>query len=416
MQSILRKKFFDHGNFFKPISRYATVADDPIENRALMTHEYKREIRKFPPSVYGGIHILTCVYSTGLGLKLFNAVRRIVDHSGAPVFWESFALPQSKIKHHYIEEITQSILRNRIAVKSNFELGRKNFGEGSMSYANNYIINSLDLFAGILKFRTFEGLKTKHKNVDMAVVFQNNWGDFHNLEYEPVKGVVESIRVAHGPLFEKLVVYACNYAMRRGRKKISIVHHKIHISIEQSEQLFLETAKKVQSRFPELEFEQMNLRETIGIIFKDPSYFDVICLTDRFASPVASALCGICGGQGLFSGASYNEYIAMFEPAEVKLCLRDNRLLKGPSPIAVLTSTIGALNYVGLGQYADKIEKALYKTILSDKIRTLDLGGRASATQVCDQIMRNLDEIDYCEAKEIPEGGKIREKKESPLF
>ena len=47
------------------------------------------------------------------------------------------------------------------------------------------------------------------------------------------------------------------------------------------------------------------------------------------------------------------------------------------------------LRYIDENVHADKIEKALFKT-LSENIKTADLGGNATTTVFTDNIIRNL--------------------------
>ena len=55
----------------------------------------------------------------------------------------------------------------------------------------------------------------------------------------------------------------------------------------------------------------------------------------------------------------------------------------------LLLSAIEMLKYIGENNYAEKIEKALFKT-LSEGSKTADLGGTLSTTEFTDKIIKNL--------------------------
>jgi isocitrate dehydrogenase (NAD+) len=52
-------------------------------------------------------------------------------------------------------------------------------------------------------------------------------------------------------------------------------------------------------------------------------------------------------------------------------------------------SAIEMLKYIGENSYAEKIEKALFKT-LADGNKTADIGGKLSTTEFTDVVISNL--------------------------
>ena len=59
------------------------------------------------------------------------------------------------------------------------------------------------------------------------------------------------------------------------------------------------------------------------------------------------------------------------------------------NPTALLMSSVEMLKYIGENFYAEKIEKALFKT-LSEGKKTCDLGGSLSTTDFTDAVIANL--------------------------
>ena len=60
------------------------------------------------------------------------------------------------------------------------------------------------------------------------------------------------------------------------------------------------------------------------------------------------------------------------------------------NPLALILSGIEMLKYINLHEYAEKIEKAVLKTLEVSDVKTADLGGIATTTEFTDKIIENL--------------------------
>ena len=83
---------------------------------------------------------------------------------------------------------------------------------------------------------------------------------------------------------------------------------------------------------------------------------------------------------------------AVFEP--VHGSAPDIKGQNKANPTALLLSAIEMLKYIGENVYADKIEKALFKT-LADGNKTADLGGSLSTTEFTAKIIANLPIVKF---------------------
>ena len=86
-------------------------------------------------------------------------------------------------------------------------------------------------------------------------------------------------------------------------------------------------------------------------------------------------------------GANIGVDYAVFEP--VHGSAPDIKGQNKANPTALLLSAIEMLKYVGENMYAEKIEKALFKTLEQGKC-TIDLGGTLSTTEFTDAVIGNL--------------------------
>lgn len=107
--------------------------------------------------------------------------------------------------------------------------------------------NQLDLFAYTLHCKSFPGVETRYKDIDIVIIRQNTEGEYAMLEHEVqlvfldpvlgvdwnrdsidftqnVSGVVESLKVVTRANSERLARYAFETAQKMGRKKVTVVH------------------------------------------------------------------------------------------------------------------------------------------------------------------------------------------------
>jgi len=60
---------------------------------------------------------------------------------------------------------------------------------------NTKVIRELGVFANLIAARTVPGIKTRQKNVDVAIVRENTEGEYSGIEHEVFPGVIESVKV-----------------------------------------------------------------------------------------------------------------------------------------------------------------------------------------------------------------------------
>jgi isocitrate dehydrogenase (NAD+) len=89
---------------------------------------------------------------------------------------------------------------------------------------NVSIRKELDLFANLVLCKSIPGYPTRHKDVDIVVIRENTEGEYSGLEHEVAPGVVESLKVITAPKSEQIAKFAFDFAVQKGRKKVTAVH------------------------------------------------------------------------------------------------------------------------------------------------------------------------------------------------
>ena len=110
-------------------------------------------------------------------------------------------------------------------------------------------------------------------------------------------------------------------------------------------------------------------------------------LPNLYGDIVSDLTAGLIGGLGVAQGANIGKDCAVFEP--VHGSAPDIKGLNKANPTALLLSAVEMLKYIDEVSVAEKIEKALFKT-LSDGHKTVDIGGNMSTTEFTKKIIENL--------------------------
>jgi methanogen homoisocitrate dehydrogenase len=122
-------------------------------------------------------------------------------------------------------------------------------------------------------------------------------------------------------------------------------------------------------------------------VLQHPASYDVIVTTNIFGDILSDMASYLVGGLGLVPSANIGEHYALFEP--VHGSAPDIAGKNIANPIAALRSAGLLLNYCGDPQGSYRIEAAV-QTVLSQGIRTRDLGGSAGTREFGNAVVRAL--------------------------
>jgi isocitrate dehydrogenase (NAD+) len=96
---------------------------------------------------------------------------------------------------------------------------------------------------------------------------------------------------------ERIARFACDYAIRKGRKKVTVVH-KANI-MKCSDGLFLDVAQSVVREYPGLQLEDIIVDALCMKLVTAPEQYDVLVMPNLYGdivSDLCSGLVGCCRG------------------------------------------------------------------------------------------------------------------------
>jgi isocitrate dehydrogenase (NAD+) len=186
---------------------------------------------------------------------------------------------------------------------------------------------------------------------------------------------------------ERILRFAFEYAVRHGRRRVSIVH-KANI-LRMASGLFLEVGRAVAREYAgRVETNEYIVDNCAMQLVLRPEQFDVLVTTNLFGDILSDEIAGLVGGLGLAPGGNIGAAAAVFEA--VHGSAPDIAGQGIANPTAQLLAAAMLLDHLGELAAAQRLRRALVATIREAGIRTRDLGGQASTRQFGNEVTARL--------------------------
>lgn len=330
------------------------------------------------------MHKITLINGDGIGPEISESVMKIIKASGLTVEWDIQTAGADVIEKEGTplpQRVLDSIRRNKVALKAPVTTP---IGKGFRS-VNVQLRKDLDLYANLRPCKNLPGVNTRFDNVDLIVVRENTEDLYAGVEEQIDSDTAHSIKIITRKASERICRFAFEYAVKNNRHEVCCVT-KANI-MKLSDGLFLESFRAVAKDYPNITPREILVDNLCMQLVQDPSRFDVLVLPNLYGDIVSDLTAGLIGGLGVAQGANIGLDCAVFEP--VHGSAPDIKGQNKANPTALLMSAIEMLKYIGENFYAEKIEKALFKT-LADGNKTADIGGKLSTTEFTDVVINNL--------------------------
>ena len=328
---------------------------------------------------------VTLINGDGIGPEITDAVVKIIKASGLEINWDLQTAGADVIEKEGTplpERVIESIKKNKVALKAPVTTP---IGKGFRS-VNVQLRKALDLYSNLRPCKNIDGINTRFSDVDLVIVRENTEDLYAGIERQVDENHAESIKIISREASLRIAEFAFDYAVRYNRKKVTAVT-KANIC-KLTDGLFLECCREVKEKYPNIEYSEILVDNACMQLVQNPEKFDVMVLPNLYGDIVSDLCAGLIGGLGIAQGANIGKDCAVFEP--VHGSAPDIKGQNKANPTALLLSAIEMLKYIDENIYAEKINKALRKTLKDGKVLTADLGGTASTTEFRDEIIKNL--------------------------
>ncbi|MBU1124666.1 MAG: isocitrate/isopropylmalate dehydrogenase family protein [Candidatus Omnitrophica bacterium] len=357
-------------------------------------------------------HRVTLIPGDGIGPEVSDAARRCIEATGIKIEWDIVNAGQGVWETTGTvlpDTVIESVKKNTVALKGPIITP---IGEGFRS-VNVAIRHALDLYACVRPARSYEGVKSLYKNIDLVIIRENSEDLYAGIEFEEgkdqTKSLIESIGKMSGKKIrddsgisikpisrfacERIVRFAFEYALYHNRKKVTAVH-KANI-MKFTDGLFLRTAREVALRYEgKVKFEEAIVDNMAMQLVQKPHNFDVLVLPNLYGDIISDLCAGLIGGLGIAPGANIGETMAVFEA--VHGSAPKYKGLNKVNPTAMILSGVLMLRYLKEEAAASKLEEAVKSVIAEGKEVTYDLKSNpidptaVGTSQMADAIIKKI--------------------------
>jgi methanogen homoisocitrate dehydrogenase len=231
-----------------------------------------------------------------------------------------------------------------------------------------------DLYANIRPFVS--------EKLDFIIVRENTEGLYSGIE-ELDEDESRTVRLITRRGSKRIAEMACKLALKRS--VLTIVHKS---NVLKSDNLFLKTCCEVAENY-KVPYEGMLVDAAAYNLVVKPERFDVLVTTNLFGDILSDVAAGMVGSLGLCASSNIGYGFALFEPIHGSA---PDIAGKGISnPIGAIRSAAMMMEWFGELEMAKRIEGAV-KLSLHRGIKTPDLGGSYTTSEVTEAIVRNLSE------------------------
>jgi len=267
-------------------------------------------------------------------------------------------------------------------------------------------------YANFRPVKWMKGMRSplkKPEGIDFVVVRENLEGLYPGREGEigrleplkltdPITGQVLdtskkgkfAVRVITEENTRNVAKAACDLAGKRkakgGKGKVTVASK--YNMLFQSDGLFRQIVEETVRQYPELTFDQQVIDNFCQQMIIHPQQFDVVVMPNEHGDVMADGAAALVGGLGLAPSACFGKDYAYFEPVHgTAPDLMGKNIV---NPTAMILSAKWMLEYLGLADAGQRLERAVYGVYEEGKYLTPDQGGSSSTTQFCQAVKGRL--------------------------
>jgi tartrate dehydrogenase/decarboxylase/D-malate dehydrogenase len=252
------------------------------------------------------------------------------------------------------------------------------------------IRRELEQYVNLRPVRMLKGMDTPLKNrgpedIDFVIVRENNEGEYSQIGGRLYSGTESEVVVQESVFTRKGVDRVMRFAFELARsreakhltsatKSNGIIH-----TMPYWDERFMEVGRD----FPDVKTDQYHIDILTANFVLHPDWFDVVVGSNLFGDILSDLGPAVAGTIGVAPSANLNperKYPSMFEPVHGSA---PDIAGKGiANPIAQITSGAMMLDHLGHPEAAAAVERAVETALEDPSLRTPDMGGRATTTEM----------------------------------
>lgn len=261
------------------------------------------------------------------------------------------------------------------------------------------IRRAFDQYANVRPAILYPGVRSplagyKGGDIDLVVVRENTEGEYAQVGgfvyHEQPQEVAIQTAVFTRRGIERIIRYAFELAVRRDKKK------RVTSITKSNAQgfgmvLWDRTFQSVAAEYAEIQTESLLVDAAAMNFIRRPDSFDVVVGSNLFGDILSDISAIIVGSMGLAPSANLDpsrRYPSMFEPVHGSA---PDIAGKGiVNPLATIFSAAQMLEHLGAASAAREVEQAVAAVLAEGNVRTPDLGGTSSTSEVTDAVLASM--------------------------
>lgn len=211
-----------------------------------------------------------------------------------------------------------------------------------------------------------------------------------DIDMEPEGEMAYQIGAITGWGAERVVRYGFELARRKKLTRVTVIH-KANV-LTKIYGLWVERAKQVAKDYPDIELDFAIVDAATMWLVRRPEYFQVIVAPNMFGDILSDLAATTVGGLGFAPGGNINPDrtagVSMFEPIHGSAPKYGG--LNKANPIATILAGKLMLEHLGEERAAELVEQACEDVLDAGKVRTYDIGGKSTCSDMGDAIVERL--------------------------
>jgi tartrate dehydrogenase/decarboxylase/D-malate dehydrogenase len=241
--------------------------------------------------------------------------------------------------------------------------------------------------------RLFKGITTPLKDfppgaIDFQIVRENNEGEYSQAGGRMFSGTDREFAIQETIFTRMGCDRVMRYAFQLAAKRKGLVTSATKSNgIIFTMPFWDERFAAIKQEFPNIKTDQFHIDILTAHFVRHPDWFDVVVGSNLFGDILSDLGAAVVGSMGLAPSGNLNperEYPSMFEP--VHGSAPDIAGKKIANPIAQIWSGAMMLRHLGEDEAAATIENAIAAVLASGNVRTPDIGGKASTSNLGEAI------------------------------
>ena len=211
-----------------------------------------------------------------------------------------------------------------------------------------------------------------------------------DIDMDPGDELGYQIGAMTGRNAERTLRYGFELARRKNKNRVTVVH-KANV-LTKIYGLWIEKAEEVAKGYPDIELEFTIADATTMWLVRRPEHFQVIVAPNLFGDIISDLAASTVGGLGFAPGGNINPDrtagVSMFEP--ISGSAPKYKGLNKANPIGQILAGKLMLDHLGEERAAELVEQATEDVLEAGKVRTFDIGGTSSCSDMGDAISERL--------------------------